>query len=206
MLAIDHAIVLVDDLDTAAAWLLDTHGLASVAGGRHPGHGTANRIVPLGPAYVELMTVVDGAEAATSPMGRWATTLIGPTPRPAALCLRTEDADAVAARLGVGPVAMSRTRPDGTSLAWRLVGASDLFAGDTAVFFIEWDDPSAHPGTVPADHRVEPTGDMSVVVRGDRAEMDRRIGDHHLPLAVEDGPAGLVEISIGTTDRPIILR
>ena len=36
-----------------------------------PGWGTANRIVPLGEAYLELVTVVDDPEAAQSPFGRW---------------------------------------------------------------------------------------------------------------------------------------
>ena len=41
------------------------------AGGRHPGHGTANRIVPLGSSYIELMAVVDRVEADSSPLGSW---------------------------------------------------------------------------------------------------------------------------------------
>src|SRR5262245_53549604 len=63
MLAIDHVILLAADLDHAAARLLKTHGLASLPGGRHPGHGTGNRIVPLGDSYLELMGVVDEVEA-----------------------------------------------------------------------------------------------------------------------------------------------
>jgi hypothetical protein len=39
------------------------YGLASIEGGRHPGWGTANRIIPLGDAYIELVTVVDDEEA-----------------------------------------------------------------------------------------------------------------------------------------------
>jgi hypothetical protein len=69
MLEIDHVIVAVADLDVAAAALEREHGLASVAGGRHPGHGTGNRIVPLGDSYLELMAVVDEDEASASPLG-----------------------------------------------------------------------------------------------------------------------------------------
>jgi hypothetical protein len=42
-----------------------------VAGGRHPGWGTANRIVPLGNTYLEVVAAVDAAEADGSPFGRW---------------------------------------------------------------------------------------------------------------------------------------
>src|SRR5262245_6695165 len=71
VLALDHVIVVVADLDSAAGRLYREHGLASVAGGRHAGHGTGNRIVPLGSTYIELMAVVDPDEAASSPVGSW---------------------------------------------------------------------------------------------------------------------------------------
>jgi hypothetical protein len=52
----DHVIYAVDDLDAAASLMSDREGLASVPGGRHEGWGTANRIVPLGGSYLELIT------------------------------------------------------------------------------------------------------------------------------------------------------
>src|SRR4051794_41286944 len=66
---IDHVIYAVDDLDTAGAALFDREGLASVPGGRHEGWGTANRIVPLGESYLELIAVVDVEEAEQSEFG-----------------------------------------------------------------------------------------------------------------------------------------
>ena len=67
VLALDHVIVTVHELDAAARRYHEEHGLGSVPGGRHAGHGTGNRIVPLGTSYIELMAVVDGDEAASSP-------------------------------------------------------------------------------------------------------------------------------------------
>jgi hypothetical protein len=203
---IDHVILLVDDLAAGHDWMYANHGLESVSGGRHDGHGTANRIVPLGPTYLELMAVVDPVEAETSQMGRWAMQRADQTPRPVALCLRANDADSVAARLGTEPVGMSRIRPDGSTLSWRLVGASDVFAGTTAVFFIQWDDPTAHPGDMGADHRVEPTGDLSVTVLGNGKDLDRRLGEHQLSLVVEHGPAGIATVTIETSTGPITLH
>lgn len=56
----------------AAARELEAHcGLSSVEGGRHSDWGTANRIVPLGASYLELVAVVDEATAAGSCFGRW---------------------------------------------------------------------------------------------------------------------------------------
>lgn len=202
---IDHVILLVDDLATGHDWMYGLHGLESVPGGRHEGHGTANRIVPLGSTYLELMAVVDPTEAGASEMGRWAMHRVGPTPRPAALCFRTEDADAVAARLHTEPVAMSRIRPDGSTISWRLVGALAMFTGLTSVFFIQWDDPGAHPGAVAAEHRVTPTGGLSIVLAGEHHDLDLRLGLHGLPITVEDGPPGVVSVTVDTTDGPITL-
>jgi hypothetical protein len=63
---LDHVLIAVDDLEAAAKEVEERLGLASVAGGRHHGLGTANRIVPLGETYLELVAVVDDAEAAAS--------------------------------------------------------------------------------------------------------------------------------------------
>jgi Glyoxalase-like domain len=70
-LELDHVLIAVADLNGAARDLESRHGLASVERGRHAGWGTANRIVPLGETYLELITVVDEAEAAASAFGRW---------------------------------------------------------------------------------------------------------------------------------------
>ena len=68
---LDHVLIAVADLATAGREIEARYGLVSIEGGRHPGWGTANRIVPLGDAYLELVTVVDEAEAARSSFGSW---------------------------------------------------------------------------------------------------------------------------------------
>ena len=89
VLALDHVIVAVADLDEAARRYDEQHGLTALAGGRHAGHGTGNRIVPLGGSYIELMGVVDREEAAASPLGSWLGRRLEEIGEgPAALCLR----------------------------------------------------------------------------------------------------------------------
>jgi hypothetical protein len=60
---IDHVLIAVADLSTAAQEMAKRDGLTSVEGGRRTGWGTANAIVPLGKTYLELVAVVDAAEA-----------------------------------------------------------------------------------------------------------------------------------------------
>ena len=66
---LDHILIPVGDLSSAVAKFEARYGLASVDGGRHAGWGTANRIVPLGQTYLELVAVVDPKEAAHSAFG-----------------------------------------------------------------------------------------------------------------------------------------
>src|SRR5262245_2453252 len=66
---IDHVIYAASDLDDAAARVESEVGLSAVGGGHHDGHGTHNRIAPLGGGYLELMAVADPDEAAGSPIG-----------------------------------------------------------------------------------------------------------------------------------------
>ena len=52
-LELDHVIVCVPDIDECADRFERVSGLKSVEGGKHAGHGTVNRIVPLNETYLE---------------------------------------------------------------------------------------------------------------------------------------------------------
>jgi hypothetical protein len=202
---IDHVVLPVRDLAVAAEELRTVHGLASLAGGRHHGHGTANRIVPLGGAYLELLAVVDRDEAAASPMGRWVLERLAGAERSAALCLRADDLDAVCRRLGLAPVAMRRIRPDGVVLAWRLAGLEAAFTRGVP-FFISWEVPAErHPGAATAAHRVPVEGIAWVEVGGDRAELAAWIGSDDVPLRVVEGPTGVRRVAVATTSGILLL-
>ncbi|HEX5630088.1 MAG TPA: VOC family protein [Acidimicrobiia bacterium] len=164
MIALDHVILVATDIDAAADELLRRHGLASVPGGRHTGHGTANRIVPLGDSYLEIMGVVDAAEAETSVMGRWALAAQSRDLQPRSLCLRTDDIAPIATTLGETPLAMDRVRTDGTRLSWQLAGLDGMLH-HALPFFIQWEvEPGDHPGAASAPHRVTPRGISGVVL------------------------------------------
>src|SRR5207302_6576160 len=102
-LHIDHVVWGVDNLDRAAGEVQQRYGLVSVPGGRHPGWGTANRIIPLGQDYLELMALVDPEEAALDAVGRGLSRLLAGGDGEGLLmwCLATDDLDSTASRLGL---------------------------------------------------------------------------------------------------------
>jgi hypothetical protein len=69
VLALSQIILGVQDLD-AATVRMRALGLEVLDGGVHPGLGTANRIVPLDGQYLELLGVVDRAQAASNEYGQ----------------------------------------------------------------------------------------------------------------------------------------
>jgi hypothetical protein len=207
VLALDHVIVVVADLDSAARRLYREHGLASVAGGRHAGHGTGNRIVPLGANYIELMAVVDRDEAASSPLGSWVgQRVVEVGEGPAAVCLRTDDIEVTAQRTGHRPLAMSRTRPDGVELAWQLVALPAALA-DGLPFFIQWHiDDADHPSRGPVEHLCAPIGIAWVEVGGDEDRLASWLGDHGLPLRHVEGPAGPHRLAVAmSAGEPVLI-
>lgn len=138
----------------------------ALPGGRHPGAGTANRIVPLGPDYLELIAVVDDAEAAGNPLSRRVSAALERGAGVATWAVRAGDLDAVKTRLdaagvaSVGPRPGSRRRPDGVLLEWRTLHAGDGLE-PVIPFFIEWSvPPGAHPGEQPVEH---PAGAVRLV-------------------------------------------
>src|SRR5439155_22112836 len=162
-LRIDHTVWGVADLDRAAAEVQRRYGLASVPGGRHPGWGTANRIVPLGSSYLELLAVVEPDEAAADPVGSGYARRIRAGPGLMLWCLATDELDAVAAGLGLGIEAKSRVLPDGTRIDWRSAGLPAALENPSLPFFIEWGvAPEHHPGRMEASHGTTPWGIASV--------------------------------------------
>lgn len=205
MFTIDHVILAVADLDAAAGRLLKEHGLASVVGGRHPGHGTGNRIVPLGPNYLELMAVLDPDEAATSPLGRWVTRRAGDGLAPAALCLRTDHIDRVAARLHEDPLPMTRERPDGEVLAWSLAGLGGMLGPQNLPFFIRWEiDPALHPARTPVPHRVVTGGITAAHIGPVGAELGDLLAGTP-GVVIEDGDPGVHAVTIAMGTGEIVL-
>jgi Glyoxalase-like domain len=190
---LDHVLIAVDDLAAADAELRATHGVASVEGGRHPGWGTANRIVPLGDSYLELVAVVDAAEAAGDPFGRWVAESRGAF----AWAVRTDDLEAAARRLGLEVGAGSRARPDGSTLRWRSAGVDRAAAEPLLPFLIQWDPGTVLPGQAPIEHPRGTAALQEVRLRGDASRLAEWLGPHDLPVTVMPGEPGVEGFVLG---------
>jgi hypothetical protein len=205
---IDHAVVAVRDLDRAGRWMEETFGLGSVEGGVHPAWGTANRIVPLGQDYIELLAVADSEVAARSPLGR-ATTAATEHAEHALLtwCMACPDAGAVAERLSLPVTAGSRRRSDGVELRWRLAGLDAALAEPGLPFFITWEvAPDQHPGRMRVEHLVRPSGIDWLEVGVDVELLGRWFGDFILPVGAVPGPSGLAAVAVATEKGELVIR
>ncbi len=203
-LALDHVILATADIDACAARLEREHGLASVAGGRHAGHGTGNRIVPLGSTYIEIMGIVDAEEAEGGPMGSWLRDQTAQGDRQAACCLRADGPafTALSERLAVRPLPMSRDAPGGATLTWRLAGLAEAMADCSRPFFIDWDvPPQLHPAAGDAPHRVAPDGFAWLELSGDtdaiRAWLGEEVAGIHITPAESPGLRAAVALAGG---------
>jgi hypothetical protein len=206
MLWIDHVILGVHDLEVAGQRMLDQYGLASVPGGRHPGWGTGNRIIPLGEDYVELMAVLDRREAEASFVGRSLLDRVADGDRLVGWCVGTNDIDGAAARLGLEVGSGSRVRPDGVVVRWRFVGAEVALKRRCLPFFISWEGPrDLHPSRAMVEHRVVPHGISWIEVSGSSSELREWLGGEELPLRVVDGPEDLIAAGIATDAGEVTL-
>ncbi len=147
---LDHIVIGTDDLECGVAELEEALGIAPAVGGEHPSWGTHNALLSLGrDRYLELIAPLP--ESVLRPSLWPLADLQFRGLVPVAWALATESVDLVAAglrRLGFGvgdPIPGSRTRPDGSTLSWRLLPIMDERL-PTAPFFIEWGVDVVHPG------------------------------------------------------------
>ena len=144
---LDHLILGARDLDQGIRWVEKLTGVRAASGGVHPGRGTQNALLALGPrCYLEVL-----APDPHQPSLAWygeITTLI--EPRLIAWAVHTNDLAklaglATSAGFPVdGPAEGSRSRPDGKLLRWKLLRLQHNPEG-LLPFFIEWHAESVHP-------------------------------------------------------------
>lgn len=205
MLELGQVILGVRDLD-AATRRMEALGFTVLAGGVHPGLGTANRIIPLGRQYLELLGVVDHALAEAQWYGQALLARIADGDRLVRWSLRTDDIDKVARTHGLVPERRRRIRPDGRPLSWQAAGLREAAAESWPPFFMQWDDPADFPGAIPVRHANGAHGVAWLeVTTPDPERLDRLCAGAEAPLRLEAGAPGLGRVAVATEEGELIL-
>jgi hypothetical protein len=146
---LDHLVYATPDLDAAVNALEAQLGVRAIAGGQHPGLGTRNALLGLGPRmYLEIVGPDPEQPAHATP--RWFRIDSLRKPTLVTWCAAGHDlaqlrADAEVAGIPLGEVRDGgRVRPDGVRLAWQVTSPLIEVEHGLVPFFIDWLD-SPHP-------------------------------------------------------------
>jgi len=185
---IDHVIYATSDLDVAAARIESQLAVRVVAGGRHEGLGTHNRIVPLGNGYLELLAVYDAEEATRSALGSALQARLEQAGDGLmAWAVAVDDVQPTAARLNTWVSTIARE-----GLTAQLTGLLEAMREPFLPFFV-----ARAPG-VPDPGRGADTGGISwIEVSGDEERLARWLGGAELPVRISPGPAAVCAVGIG---------
>jgi len=145
----DHLVVGIRSLAEGIGQFKRLIGVEAAIGGTHPGRGTENALVSLGPAeYLEI--IAPRAEARLSDADAKLRELDRLTIVTWAVAVdNADDARETLKAAGFAttvPQQGSRATPSGERLDWEVFRLSDAKIGG-APFFIEWSDVASHPST-----------------------------------------------------------
>jgi hypothetical protein len=192
---VDHLILGTRDLDEGIRRFEERTGVRPMAGGEHPGRGTRNALVSLGPGlYIEILA--PQASAPDSGAAAELRALTDLTPFGWAVFVR--DMEAARRRLGNAGLSLSaikpgsRARPDGSLLEWKTFDIEKPpLAG--VPFFIRWGDGSTHPSKdSPAGCRLEGLRIFSP----DADDLRRALASLPLDVAVEAGGRATMDVTL----------
>ena len=203
---VDHVVYATPNLDRGIEEIEKLLGVRATAGGQHPGRGTRNALIALGPtAYLEIIAPdpEQPPPAEPRPFG-----IDGLTKsRLVAWFVKGRDLERLrseAVRNGVplGEVKSgSRRRPDGVELAWKFTDPWAPVADGIVPLFIDWGD-SPHPagtsakGALLISLRAEHPDVQGVRGMLQRLGVDLPVEQGQSPtlVAVIEGPRGRVEL------------
>jgi hypothetical protein len=146
---VDHLVYATPDLDEAVMSLDQMLGVRASPGGRHPGRGTRNALLAIGPhSYLEI--VGPDPEQHLPAHSTWFGIDDLKGPKLVTWAAKSSDLERVvdAARSGgvqLGPITSgSRQRSDGVTLTWQFTEPTVVQEDGILPFFIDWKS-SSHP-------------------------------------------------------------
>lgn len=146
---LDHLVYATPDLDATIERLEQLFSVRAAIGGQHPGWGTKNALLSLGPkAYLEIMGPDPTQPEPKQPRPFGMDTMS--KPRLMTWVARTDDIQSVIdkakrQKLDLGQLQeKSRKKPDGSILKWTMTDLRKNRKDGTIPYFINWGD-SEHP-------------------------------------------------------------
>jgi hypothetical protein len=196
-------VIAVRDLDRAAADLFERFGLASVVGGRHAAWGTANRLVPIGDQYLELLAADEPVWDNPLAQAVYAASVEGAGLL--GVCCEVADIEAVARRLGTAVLPGHRELPDGREVSWTLTGLESALT-EGLPFFIHWGAGREFRfGDEPAAHAIEPIAITRVDVGGDEAALNRWLDGGVPELRRVGGTPGVRSVTVSSSTGDVVI-
>ena len=185
---IDHVIYATSDLDVAAARIESELGAQVVAGGRHQGLGTHNRIVPLGDGYLELLAICDPDEAARSALGSaLKARLEQDGDGLMAWAVAVDDVQPIADRLDTWVSTIERE-----GLTAQLTGLLEAMREPFLPFFV-----ARGPGVPDPGQGSQACGISWIEVAGDEQRLAHWLGGAELPVRITAGAPAVRAVGIG---------
>jgi hypothetical protein len=204
---VDHLVYAVPDLEEGIDRIEQLTGVRAVIGGRHPGMGTWNALISLGPStYLEIIAPDPTQQDYRSP--RVFRVDEAESPRLMTWAANTVDVAALSMAALPGGESIGKARagsretPDGVTLRWTLSDPYIVIAGGIVPFFIDWGD-SPHPA------QASPEG---AVLKGLRAvhpqpeNVRRTLSALGIDLPVSAGPEAALIATLETPKGTVELR
>jgi hypothetical protein len=204
---VDHLVFAAPDLEEGIDAVEALTGVRAAGGGSHPGMGTRNALLSLGPGtYLEII----GPDPAQDDYRRPRVFGVDSVDRPRLVtwAAKTTDVDRTAATVLPGgshlgrPHAGSRRRPDGKLLAWRLTDPYVVIADGIVPFFIDWRDTRHPAANAPGDIR------LTKLVAGhpEKDGVQRHFDALALTIPVVTAPSPILTATLRTADGTVELH
>ena len=205
--AIDHLVYATPDLDAGVKQIESLLGIHATPGGQHPGEGTRNALVALGPtSYLEIIGRDPDQPKPPQPRKFEIDDLTAPrlvTWAAKGTNLMQIVAEAHRRGVPVGDVIPgSRRTPAGVLLSWHITSQRPLVANGLVPFFIDWGD-TPHPA------RTAASGATLMSLRAEHPDPDtvqRMLGALGLDLPVVKGAKPALIATIAGTRGRVDLR
>jgi hypothetical protein len=204
--AVDHLVYATPDLQVGIDTIERILSVRATPGGQHPGRGTRNALVALGPSsYLEIIGPDPEQPRPAEPRpfgidGLEAPRLVAWAAKGRNLEQMARDAEQGGVRLGA-VIAGSRRRADGVMLSWRYTDPRTVVAGGIVPFFIDWGQ-TPHPAAsaargvsllrLRAEHPVADAVQKMLSAVG--LDLRVRAGPKAALIATVTGPRGQIEL------------